>query len=174
MISDSKSTCPKCGGQLKYYDTVKRIVRTKYGVKNKVDIRRFRCQKCSAMHRELPDFIFPYKQYEAEIIIGVLEGFITCETLGFEDYPCEMTMIRWRLSPPKLFSLKAVSNLEQQLKGGKSQWMKLYLHLVKYQQPQQRGFMEKTLHGFEPALYLDGCPSVKQPGTENLSPIWKR
>lgn len=76
MISDSKSTCPKCGGQLKYYDTVKRIVRTKYGVKNKVDIRRFRCQKCSAMHRELPDFIFPYKQYEAEIIIGVLEGFI--------------------------------------------------------------------------------------------------
>lgn len=38
------------------------------------------------MHRELPDFIFPYKQYEAEIIIGVLEGFITCETLGFEDY----------------------------------------------------------------------------------------
>ena len=86
MISDSKSTCPKCGGQLKYYDTVKRIVRTKYGVKNKVDIRRFRCQKCSAMHRELPDFIFPYKQYEAEIIIGVLEGFITCETLGFEGY----------------------------------------------------------------------------------------
>lgn len=51
MISESKSTCPKCGGQLKYYDTVKRIVRTKYGVKNKVDIRRFRCQKCSAMHR---------------------------------------------------------------------------------------------------------------------------
>lgn len=76
MISESKSTCPKCGGQLKYYDTVKRIVRTKYGVKNKVDIRRFRCQKCSAMHRELPDFIFPYKQYEAEIIIGVLVGAI--------------------------------------------------------------------------------------------------
>lgn len=112
MISDSKSTCPKCGGQLKYYDTVKRIVRTKYGVKNKVDIRRFRCQKCSAMHRELPDFIFPYKQYEADIIIGVIEDLITCDTLGFEDYPCEMTMIRWRLSPPKLFSLKAVSNLE--------------------------------------------------------------
>ena len=97
MINDSKSTCPKCGGQLKYYDSVKRIVRTKYGVKNKV---------------ELPDFIFPYKQYEAEIIIGVLEGLITCEMLGFEDYPCEMTMIRWRLSPPELFSLKAVSNLE--------------------------------------------------------------
>ena len=74
MISDSKSTCPRCGGQLKYYDTVKRIVRTKYGVKNKVDIRRFRCQKCSAMHRELPDFIFPYKQYEAEIMYRCFGG----------------------------------------------------------------------------------------------------
>lgn len=38
----------------------------------------------------------PYKQYEAEVIIGVLEGFITCETIGFEDYPCEMTMVRWQ------------------------------------------------------------------------------
>ena len=38
----------------------------------------------------------------------------------------------------------------------------------------QQGSMEKTHPGFEPALYLDGCLSVKQPGTENLSPIWKR
>ena len=30
-----------------------------------------------------------------EVIIGVLEGLITCETLGFEDFPCEMTMFRW-------------------------------------------------------------------------------
>ncbi|MEQ2698093.1 DUF6431 domain-containing protein, partial [Hungatella hathewayi] len=49
-------------------------------------------------HRELPDYIFPYKQYEAEVIRGVLEGFITCETYGYEDYPCEMTMVRWRNS----------------------------------------------------------------------------
>ncbi|MCQ4772110.1 DUF6431 domain-containing protein, partial [Intestinimonas massiliensis] len=39
-----------------------------------VAIRRLRCCKCHAVHRELPDFIFPYKQYEADIIIGVLEG----------------------------------------------------------------------------------------------------
>jgi hypothetical protein len=47
------------------------------------------------MHRELPDYILPYKQYEIEVIMGVLEGLITCETLGYEDYPCEMTMFRW-------------------------------------------------------------------------------
>lgn len=112
MISNNESICPKCGGNLKYYDSVKRLVRTKYGRKTKVDIRRFRCQKCGSMHRELPDFIFPYKQYEADIIMGVIEGLITCETIGFEDYPCEMTMIRWRLFPPRLFLLTAVSNLE--------------------------------------------------------------
>ena len=90
MISDNQSICPKCGGQLKYYDHVQRLVRTKFGNKKWVAIRRLRCCKCHAVHRELPDFIFPYKQYEADIIIGVLEGLITCETLGFEDYPCEI------------------------------------------------------------------------------------
>lgn len=44
---------------------------------------------------ELSELLVPYKQYEAEVIIGVLEGLITCETIGFEDYPCEMTMLRW-------------------------------------------------------------------------------
>lgn len=51
---------------------------------------------CGCIHRNLPDYIYPYKQYEAEIIDGVVEGFITCDTIGFEDYPCEMTMFRWR------------------------------------------------------------------------------
>lgn len=97
MISNNESVCPCCGGQLKYYDTVKRIVRTKRRATSNVKIRRFRCSNCKSIHRELPDFIFPYKQYEAEVILGVLEGFITSETLGFEDYPCEMTMLRWRL-----------------------------------------------------------------------------
>ena len=79
MITNDVSTCPKCGGDLKYYDRVTRIVRTKGRKTWKIPMRRL-----------------PYKQYEAEVIIGVLEGFITCETIGFEDYPCEMTMVRWQ------------------------------------------------------------------------------
>ena len=96
MVRLENSTCPKCGGALKYYDNVQRIVRTKGRETRHVGIRRLRCSNCGALHRELPDFIFPYKQYEADIITGVIDGLITCETLGYEDYPCEMTMLRWR------------------------------------------------------------------------------
>ena len=95
MVSMNMPTCPRCGGELKYYDRVQRIVRTKNRKTRRFPMRRLRCQECRALHRELPELIFTYKQYEAEVIIGVLEGLITCETLGFEDYPCEMTMIRW-------------------------------------------------------------------------------
>lgn len=99
MSSDSNSICPDCGGNIKYYDTVSRIIRMKGGKTQRIYVRRLRCTQCRTIHRELPEFIFPYKQYDAEIIKGVLEGFITPDTIGYEDYPCEMTMIRWRNSP---------------------------------------------------------------------------
>lgn len=95
MVRKGETKCPGCGNQLIFYDRVKRIVRTKSGMANRTYLRRFRCQSCGTYHRELPEFIFPNKQYEAEIIIGVIEKLITCDTLGFEDYPCEATMIRW-------------------------------------------------------------------------------
>lgn len=95
MTINNISSCPDCGGYLKYYDKVSRIVRTIGGEKRWIKVKRFRCVDCHKLHRELPDFIFPYKQYDGTIIKGVLEGSITSETLGFEDYPCEMTMHRW-------------------------------------------------------------------------------
>lgn len=51
---------------------------------------------CGSVHREIPEFIFPFKRYESEVIYGVIEGFITPDILGYEDYPCEQTMIRWK------------------------------------------------------------------------------
>lgn len=97
-MNDEQPICPVCGKTLKYYDSVPRIVRTKARQTRRVKVQRFRCPHCGDIHRNLPDYIFPYKQYESEIIRGVLDGFITCETLGYEDYPCEMTMIRWKSS----------------------------------------------------------------------------
>ena len=96
MIRHNKLICPYCGGNLKYYDSVSRIVRTKNGATQWITIRRLRCPLCGSIHRELPEFLFPNKHYEAEVIRGVLEGIITQNTLGFEDYPCEIMMKRWR------------------------------------------------------------------------------
>ena len=89
MIKINEKYCPICKNKLKYYDSVKR------GKTKKIVIRRLRCSSCKSLHRELPSSIIPYKEYESEIIIGVIEGLITPETLGYEDYPCEMTMNRW-------------------------------------------------------------------------------
>lgn len=95
MATSDATKCTSCGGVLKHYDKVKRILRTKGGVKRTVEICRLRCESCRAIRRVLPDFIFPYKHYEAEIIKGVLDGFITPLVFGYEDYPCDMTMRRW-------------------------------------------------------------------------------
>lgn len=96
MVIRNTSICPNCGGSLKYYDSVSRIVRGKRRFSNYVKIRRLRCSNCRGIYREIPDYIYPYKQYEAEIIDGVTEGYITSDTIGFEDYPCEDTMKRWK------------------------------------------------------------------------------
>lgn len=98
MTDNDEKTCASCGGNIKYYDKVPRIVRSNDGVATWVYIERFRCCRCGEIHRKLPSNLLPYKQYDAKIIKGVLEGFITCETIGYEDYPCEMTMIRWKAS----------------------------------------------------------------------------
>lgn len=95
MTISKTPKCQDCGGDLKHYDHVRRLVRTKGGDKRWIRVERRKCSVCHAIHRALPDYIFPYKHYDAEIIRAVLEGRITSETLGFEDYPSESTMLRW-------------------------------------------------------------------------------
>lgn len=102
MIKVGQTTCPGCGGDLKYYDTVRRVSRSKHRKTSRLYIRRMRCKGCQSLHKELPDSIFPYKQYEAEMILGVLEGYITSDTLGYEIYPHEITMLRWTSQKPQL------------------------------------------------------------------------
>ena len=103
MVTCRTSNCPKCGGDLKHYDVVLRVVRTKGGSSKKIKIRRLRCILCKKMHREIPDMLCPYKHYESEIIKGVLEGYITPDTIGYEDCPSEITMCRWKRENRKCF-----------------------------------------------------------------------
>lgn len=96
MVKENERTCRVCGGTFRKYGTVQRIVRTKRRETYYICLQRLQCRKCHSVHREIPEIIFPFKQYESEMILGVLEGFITPDILGYEDYPCEMTMQRWK------------------------------------------------------------------------------
>ena len=96
MVHIGETKCPKCGNELTYYDTVRRVLLSKYRVSRKLYIRRLHCVGCGSYHRELPPYIFLHKWYDGEIIQGVLDGIITSDTLGFEDYPCEETMKTWK------------------------------------------------------------------------------
>lgn len=104
MSAEKQLICQNCGTVLKYYDKVSRIVRSRNRETKWIRVERFRCPVCNCIHRDLPDYIFRYKQYESEVIIGVVEGLITCETVGFEDYPCEITMLRWKTQKSQLLS----------------------------------------------------------------------
>ncbi len=59
-------------------------------------IRRLRCEHCHSYHNELPDCLLPYKHYEAEVVSGVIDGYVSSNDSESEDYPCEETMRRWR------------------------------------------------------------------------------
>lgn len=96
MITNDVSTCPKCGGDLKYTDDDFSLV---------LFVRKYQFGKLSMYgttasalkppHGDLPG-LSSFRPYNPSNTVGVLEGFITCETIGFEDYPCEMTMVRWQ------------------------------------------------------------------------------
>lgn len=58
----------------------------------KIDVAK--CPDCKKRHRVLPDFLTPYKHYDSEAIEDVLDEVIS-EADGL-DYPCEITMQRWR------------------------------------------------------------------------------
>lgn len=87
--------CDVCGSRTKVYDHVIRFVRTKKRAVYSVKIPRIFCPNCNTIRRLLPDYIYPFKHYEAEIIQGVVNGVITNDILEYEDYPCESTMKRW-------------------------------------------------------------------------------
>lgn len=95
---ENETVCPRCGGALTHYNTAKRVIKCKGGEKIWIQINRLRCKKCHSIHRELPQNLLPFKHYDADIIEGVVEGLITPYDLGYEDYPCEMTMERWKKS----------------------------------------------------------------------------
>ena len=100
-MSSVIKNCPCCGGTLKCYDRVRRIVRRKNGLKKWVRIRRLICNECCSIHRELPTYLAPYRHYDIRIIEGFLSGMLSSFDLDYEDYPCDSTIANWRKAREK-------------------------------------------------------------------------
>lgn len=87
MVTNETDPCPKCGGEMKYYDYVRRVQREPEGKKHYILLSRVKCVKCGSVHRVMGDVV-PYIQYSREVLEGRKDD--------IEDYPCDMTLKRWR------------------------------------------------------------------------------
>lgn len=73
ILSREERVCPNCGGELRVKGSVPRKRRDRYSKKTTYMIRRLRCKTCKRIHRELPDFLLPYKRYDEETIESVID-----------------------------------------------------------------------------------------------------
>lgn len=94
MATDER--CEDCGGKLRHYDTVSRIVRTERGERQWIKVQRKYCVLCGRVRRYLPNYLLPYRHYRSNIIFGFLSGDLTSFNLDYEDYPCETTIKEWK------------------------------------------------------------------------------
>lgn len=90
IISKENVPCPYCGGELRYRDCVVRDVIQPSGTVETLQIRRMSCPDCGHLHRELPDFVQPFKHYASEVIESVLDG--DCSSCPAEN----STLSRWK------------------------------------------------------------------------------
>lgn len=66
--SKEKNDCPLCSSSLVVRDSKNRKALKDDGTKCVYRLRRLKCSACDTLHTELPDFMLPYKHYEAPII----------------------------------------------------------------------------------------------------------
>ncbi|WP_099084136.1 DUF6431 domain-containing protein [Desulforamulus profundi] len=83
--------CPCCGRELRVIGSRLRKSIKPSGDIIVLNIRRLRCTHCSKIHHELPDFIVPYKRYDADSIETVVSN-DSVQTIAADD----CTLYRWR------------------------------------------------------------------------------
>lgn len=81
---------PCCGKSMSVIGTGNRKSKESSGETKVYNIRRLRCDHCCRIHHELPDFLIPYKRYEAECIESVLTNPSTHAVPADES-----TLYRW-------------------------------------------------------------------------------
>lgn len=62
---------------MKFRNTKRRSVKDNSGRKIPFNLKRYHCAVCNKLHTEIPDIIFPYRQYEKSVIEEVCKGNIS-------------------------------------------------------------------------------------------------
>lgn len=111
MIKSETDSCPKCGGELKYYDSVIRIQKFPEGKIRKKLLSRMKCRNCGSLHRVIPEDILPYKQYARSVVESNEE---------YLDYPSESSIYRWHAKNTcNIMRNTKEANYEQEKRKGK-------------------------------------------------------
>jgi len=67
-------SCPICGNTMKSHGRCRRYLRISGGDRITLSVRVFYCPKCKRYHRELPDYITPYKHLSTEVIADIYDN----------------------------------------------------------------------------------------------------
>ena len=82
--------CYVCGNKMKIIGSRRRTVKDISGEQYVFSLRRMKCEKCNAIHTEIPDCIIPYKQYSRDAINTAIKE--QCDYYTMED----STIFRWK------------------------------------------------------------------------------
>lgn len=98
VVSKEIPICPFCGKPMEFAQHAHRHEKLAGGTMQWYQIEVWKCSDCTVqrMHRALPDFLAPYKHYNVDIITDVIDNVIDSDDLGYENYPSEKTMFRWK------------------------------------------------------------------------------
>ena len=91
---------------MRHRDYAPRIVKFAGGVILRGKVERRYCPECRIVRRRLTNDLYPYIHYSGYIVDDVLSGRVTPDTIGYEDYPCEMTMMRWKSRKMSILSYR--------------------------------------------------------------------
>jgi uncharacterized protein YbaR (Trm112 family) len=71
---ESNLCCPYCNGILKFRDRKRRsAIRKENNERCWYLLQRLKCKDCGKIHVELPDFMLPYKHYDAEMVQDTID-----------------------------------------------------------------------------------------------------
>jgi len=83
-----------------FRDTCIRYGRNVESKRHQYVIRRLHCPPCNAIHREIPDILFPYKHYETDVIQAAIDG--VTDGLAADESTIQRWKRQWRKHEARL------------------------------------------------------------------------